>query len=237
MLRDRTDMNRTRAAYLESARVAAGLVAHPEVSARWDEPGASEGMTVGAIAAHLVSSGIEILIPYLEAESPPGTRVLEPSRYFSGQSLDLEHEGHREVRKKAEVGARRGAAALATDASAAVSGLTVRIGEQPEGRRIQVLSAFDMTLDGFLVTRMVELLAHTDDLAASVAVATPESTTRRGDAVVSCLSDVARRRHGDLAVLRASHSARAQHGRRLPRFLVDADRHCDPPARARDHVR
>jgi hypothetical protein len=159
-------------------------------------------MTVGAIAAHLVSSGIEILIPYLEAESPPGTRVLEPSRYFSGQSLDLEHEGHQEVRKKAEVGAGRGAVSLASDASAAVSGLTVRIGEQPEGRRIQVLSAFDMTLDGFLITRMVELLAHTDDLAASVAVATPELPRDAVDAVVSCLTDVARRRHGDLAVLR-----------------------------------
>jgi len=195
-------VNRIRAAYLESARVAAGLVADPEVSSHWADPGALQGMTVGAIAAHLVSSGIEILIPYLEAESPPGTRVLEPSRYFSGQSLDLEHEGHQEVRKKAEVGAGRGAVSLASDASAAVSGLTVRIGEQPEGRRIQVLSAFDMTLDGFLITRMVELLAHTDDLAASVAVATPELPRDAVDAVVSCLTDVARRRHGDLAVLR-----------------------------------
>jgi Mycothiol maleylpyruvate isomerase N-terminal domain len=196
-------VNRIRTAYLESAALAAGLVADPEISKHWSEPGASQGMTVGAIAAHLVSSGIEILIPYLEGESPPGTRVLEPSRYFSGQSLDLGHEGHQEVRTKAEVGARRGAASLASDASAAVYGITVRMAEQPEGRRIQVLGAFDMTLDGFLITRMVELLVHTDDLAASVGVATPELPHDAVDAVVSCLTDVARRRHGDLAVLRA----------------------------------
>jgi hypothetical protein len=196
-------MNETRAAYLASAHVAAELVAHPDVSARWDEPGASQGMTVGAIAAHLVGSGIEILVPYLEAESPPGTRVLEPSRYFSGQSLDLEHEGHREVRQKAEAGSRRGAASLATDVAAAVFWLTVRMAEQPEGRRIQVLGAFDMTLDGFLVTRMVELLAHIDDLAASVGIPTPDLPRDAITIVVSCLTDVARRRHGDLAVLRA----------------------------------
>jgi hypothetical protein len=160
-------------------------------------------MTVGAIAAHLVGSGIEILVPYLEAESPPGTRVLEPSRYFSGQSLDLDHEGHREVRQKAEAGSHRGAASLATDVAAAVSGLTIRMAEQPEGRRIQVLGAFDMTLDGFLVTRMVELLTHTDDLAASVGVPTPDLPRGAIDLVVSCLTDVARRRHGDLTVLRS----------------------------------
>ena len=111
-------MNQTRTAYLEAANIAAALVAAPEVAARWAQPGASEGMTVGATAAHLVSSGIEMLVPYLEADEPPGTRVLEPSRYFSGQTLDLDHEGHRDVRQRAEEGSRRGASALAADAAA-----------------------------------------------------------------------------------------------------------------------
>jgi hypothetical protein len=211
-------MNQTRRAYLGSAHAATVLVAHPEISARWTEPGASARMTVGAIAAHLVSSGIEMLVPYLDGVSPPGTRALEPSRYFSGQSLDLEHEGHREVRKKAEVGARRGAAAWAADAAAAVSGLSVRMAEQPEGRRIQVLGAFDMTLDGFLVTRMVELLAHIDDLAASAELPTPELPRDAVDAVVACLTDVARRRHGDLAVLRALTRRERSAGNVFPVF-------------------
>jgi len=150
-----------------------------------------------------VSSGIEIVIPSLDGASPPGTRVLEASRYFSGQSLDLEHQGHREVRTRAEVGAQRGGVATAAAAAAAVSELSVRLAEQPEGRRIQVLGSFAMTLDGFLVTRMVELLAHMDDLAASVELVTPELPGDAVGAVVACLSDVARRRHGDLAVLRA----------------------------------
>jgi hypothetical protein len=195
-------VNQTRTTFVEAAEVAAALVRRPEVAARWFEPGASEGMTVGGAASHLVSSGIEMLVPLLEVDGPPGTRVLEPSRYYSGQSLDLDHEGHQDVRKRAEAGAHRGAAALAADATAAVAGLSIRLAEQPADRRVQVLGSFDMTLDGFLVTRLVELLAHIDDLAASAALPTPDLPPAAVSLVITCLTDVARRRHGDLAVLR-----------------------------------
>jgi hypothetical protein len=195
-------MNQTRTAYLEAAEVAARLVALPDVAARWDEPGESEGMTVGGIAAHLVSSGIEMLVPCLDGDDPAGPRTLDPSRYYSGQSLDLGHEGHQDVRERAEAGSRRGAARLAADSTSAVAGLSVRLEQEPDSRRVVVLGKFEMTLDGFLFTRLVELLAHIDDLAASAGVPTPELPPEAVKLVTSCLTDVARRRHGDLAVLR-----------------------------------
>jgi hypothetical protein len=196
-------MNQTRTAYLESATIAAELVALPEVGAQWEDPGRSRGMTVGAIAAHLVGSGIEMLISCLAEVEPPGTRTLLPSRYYSGQSVDLDHEGHEDVRERAHAASQRGAASLASDAATAVAGLAVSLAEQPESRRVLVLGKFDMSLDGFLITRLVELLAHADDLAASISVPTPELPTMAYDLVIPCLTDVARRRHGDLAVLRA----------------------------------
>jgi hypothetical protein len=196
-------MNKTRTAYLDAATVAAELVALPEVALEWDDPGKSRGMTVGAIAAHLVGSGIEMLVSCLEQEEPPGTRTLEPSRYYSGQTLDLDHEGHEDVRERAHTSSLRGAAGVAADAASAVAGLSVSLAEQAEGRRVLVLGKFDMTLDGFLVTRLVELLAHADDLAASISVPMPELPVEAYDLVIPCLADVARRRHGNLAVLRA----------------------------------
>jgi Mycothiol maleylpyruvate isomerase N-terminal domain len=196
-------MNPTRMAYVEAATIAAELVALPDVAAKWDDPGTSRGMTVGGIAVHLVGSGIEMLVSCLLEEEPPGTRTLEPSRYFSGQSLDLDHEGHEDVRERARSGSQRGAASLASDAASAVSGLAVSLAEQGESRRVLVLGKFDMTLDGFLITRLVELLAHADDLAASISIPTPDMPAKAYDLVIPCLTDVARRRHGDLAVLRA----------------------------------
>ncbi len=196
-------MNQTRTAYLAAATVAADLVALPDVARKWEDPGASRGMTVGATAAHLVGSGIEMLVSCLAEEEPPGTRTLEPSRYFSGQTLDLDHEGHEDVRERAHSASLRGPASLATDAASAVAGLEISLSKQGEGRRVLVLGKFDMALDGFLVTRLVELLAHTDDLAASISIPTPELPLAAYDLVIPCLTDVARRRHGNLAVLRA----------------------------------
>jgi hypothetical protein len=107
------------------------------------------------------------------------------------------------VRARAQVASLRGAASLAADAASTVSGLSLSLAEQEEGRRVLVLGKFDMTLDGFLVTRLVELLAHADDLAASISIPTPEMPQMAYDLVIPCLTDVARRRHGNLAVLRA----------------------------------
>jgi Mycothiol maleylpyruvate isomerase N-terminal domain len=196
-------MNEIRAAYLEAARAGADLIASPEVARRWDEPGASEGMTVGAIATHLVEAGMGMMVNCVEAdEQPRATRLLAPGRYYSGQSLDLQHEGHQAVLKASLAAADRGAETTRADALAALEILTKRLAEEPDDREVLVLDKYMMTLDGFVATRLIEVLAHTDDLAASIGV-TVEPPAAALTVVAACLTDVARRRHGDLAVLRA----------------------------------
>jgi hypothetical protein len=196
-------MNEVRAAYLEAATVATDLVANPEVARRWNEPGASQGMTVGAIAAHLVEAGMDMLVQCVEAdELPAATRILAPGRYYSGQSLDLQHEGHRAVLEASLSWADRGAEATRADALVALEILTKRLGEERDDREVLVMDKFMMTLDGFVTTRLIEVLAHTDDLAISLGI-TVEPPPAALEVVASCLVDVARRRHGDVAVLRA----------------------------------
>lgn len=195
-------MNDCRAAFLAAAEAAANLVAAEEVAAHWSEPSAAWGMTVGGVAVHLVSGGIEIVCRSLDEEEPPGSRALPPSRLFSGQTLDLGHEGHRRIREMAEQGSRRGAARLAADAATAVAEVAARLDVEPPGRRVLVLGSLHMALDDFLITRLVELAAHSDDLAASVGLPTPKLPPTAVDLVVTCLTGVARLRHGDLAVVR-----------------------------------
>jgi Mycothiol maleylpyruvate isomerase N-terminal domain len=195
-------VNRTRQAFLAMAAAAADLVDQPEVAERWDEPGASVGMTVGAVAAHLVGSGIEMPLRCLDGEEPPGERALDPSRFFSGQTLDLDHEQHRQVRDRALEGADRGVEVWRAAARSSLRELARRLPDESEARRVVVLERFFMRFDDVLVTRIVELIAHSDDLAASVGVPTPEAPADAVDIFSSCLVNVARRRHGDLAVVR-----------------------------------
>jgi hypothetical protein len=60
-----------------------------------------------------------------------------------------------------------------------------------------------MRLDDLLVTRMMELAVHADDLAVSVGIETPALPPTSVETVVDLLSRLALRRHGPTAVLRA----------------------------------
>jgi hypothetical protein len=60
-----------------------------------------------------------------------------------------------------------------------------------------------MTLDEYLRTRVVELVVHADDLAASVGVEPVPPQPATTAVAIDVLVGVARIRHGDMAVLRA----------------------------------
>ena len=60
-----------------------------------------------------------------------------------------------------------------------------------------------MTLEDFLTTRLLELVIHTDDLAVSVGVPTPQAPDSAYERVIALLTQLAVRRHGQVAVLRA----------------------------------
>ena len=196
-------MNEVRQAFVDAAASAVELVHHPEVEARWDDPGACEGMTVGGIASHLIKSGIGMLEASLaEPEPEPSGRVLAPGRFYSGQSVDLEHEAHRSIRDSANADARTGAAELRATAVKGLELLTEQVNSAADDRLVLVLGRFTMTLDGLITTRLVELLAHSDDLATSLDL--PYDPPEQAITIVSsCLIDVARRRHGDRALLLA----------------------------------
>ena len=62
---------------------------------------------------------------------------------------------------------------------------------------------WSLTAADFVLTRTMEALVHSDDLAASIGVDTPSSPTEAADAVLGLLASVAAERHGQAAVLRA----------------------------------
>ena len=60
-----------------------------------------------------------------------------------------------------------------------------------------------LRLDDFLTTRMMEIAVHSDDLACSAGVPTPQLPDAVLDPVFALLSRLAARRHGAPALLRA----------------------------------
>jgi hypothetical protein len=75
-------------------------------------------------------------------------------------------------------------------------------GERP-GRLVQVYGGLVLSLDDYLVTRLIELVVHADDLAASLGTAPPALPPAATQLVITTLVEVARIRPGDAATVRA----------------------------------
>lgn len=93
---------------------------------------------------------------------------------------------------------------LVSAVRAAVDELAAALPVEPAGRVVHLARGpWSLALDDYLTTRLMELAVHSDDLAVSVDVPTPELPAQALDPVVSLLARLAVRRHGQPAVLRA----------------------------------
>jgi hypothetical protein len=193
-----------RDAFLSAAAIAGDLVRRPEVSARWDDESACDGMTVGGLAFHLaaqVTNTVRLVPARSDAEPIPLLEHYERAAWVH-TGLDAE----------VNVGIREGSDA---EAAAGPEGLATLVDEQL-ALLADVLAAADdqavvfipwqgwaLSLRDWLVTREMEIVVHSDDLAASIGLETPEFPEAVIAPVLSLLTGVAARRHGQAAVVRA----------------------------------
>ncbi len=193
----------SRAVFLAAAEAAHGVMSQPAVAEHWNDPSALARMSVGAVAGHL-GRAVFTVPEYLDAQTPPSSaRTLSPSDYLSVvlSDTDLDSPLHTGVRARSEAAAADGCIALVRRFDDTVRRLERRLRDEPVDRRLAVAGGNVMLLDGYLVTRIVELAVHTDDLAVSVGL--DVGPTPGTDVAIGALVDAARLRHGATAVLRA----------------------------------
>jgi hypothetical protein len=191
-----------RALVIEAVEVAAELMARDEVTARWDQPSALQDMTVGALCAHLVRAAGATLA-YLDRtgrDARPDGELLTPITYFHAAIDSPIHERIREV-SAAEAAA--GPVELAAKCAQIAAAMRDRFAEEPADRLVGALGGRMLTLDDFCRTRLIEVLLHLDDLAASVGLPCPDTSAASRTIVVDVLVGIARMQHGDWEVLRA----------------------------------
>jgi uncharacterized protein (TIGR03083 family) len=198
-------MTDTREDFLSTARSAAGLLREPAVIAAWSSPSALPKFSVGGLAGH---TAYQVLSARQALTDPvpdlPTITLLE--HYGRVQWIDagLDDEINVRIRDGGDELAAEGPEALAARVGAAVEQLTAELPSAPDRPvRVPIWGPWTMTVDDLLITRMMELAVHSDDLAVSVGIATPALPQSAVDTVVDLLSRLAVRRHGPTAVLRA----------------------------------
>jgi hypothetical protein len=86
----------------------------------------------------------------------------------------------------------------------AIEQLRRRLPAEPADRTVSPPAGpWALTLDDFLITRMMEIAVHSDDLACSVGLETPALPSTVLRPVFDLLVSLSVRRHGATAVLRA----------------------------------
>jgi hypothetical protein len=185
---------------VEAVASSAELMAIPAVRDRWESNSALDGMSVGALAAHLVRAA-GATIAYLDRTPEnvvPDKPLLTPVTYFHAA---VDSPIHDEIKKVSLAESSIGHEATVEKCLALVVELKDRFSTEPESRLVGALGGRLLTLDDFCRTRLIEVLFHLDDLANSVDVPTPDTNRLGRSIVIEVLIGIGRNNYGDWAVL------------------------------------
>ncbi len=193
-----------RQAFLAAVEVVPEIV--DALGPHWSDPSSLDGWTVGGLTGHF-SRGVGQVARYLDEPTPPRGPELDGVGYFEffGDRAD---ELASAIVQRGEVEGSEGPAALRARVEGWRDELLTRLPGMPIDHRVAVLEARSLTLDEYLRTRLVELVVHHADLAVTTPL--PEVPAEARDEAIGVLTELARRRHGDRAVVEAfSRSGRA----------------------------
>lgn len=188
-------------AFLTAAQVTRDLLRLPQLAPAWGEPSALPGLSVGALACHLGNQVVRAaqLLPQQDdlpvlgsvdehyrraawVTAPPDDAVNDRSR-----DEDEARAGHAALLDRVD-GADRTVRALLADGSARD---VVPVPWQ----------GWSLCRDDFLLTRMLEMVVHSDDLVASLDVPAPTLPDAVLDPVVALLVRLSVARHGQSALV------------------------------------
>jgi hypothetical protein len=193
--------------FLTSAGSAAELVTGTAVRDGWDRESSCAGMSNGGLANHLADQTANTvrLLAAPPSELTP-IPVVEHYRRAGWVRSGLDEEANTGIRDGSNDQARGGFPALAARVAADLEALPGVLAAAAERRPDAVLvpwQGWALTTHDFLLTRLMEIAVHSDDLAAGLGVPTPQLPDDVVREVLALLTAVSVDRHGQTAVIRA----------------------------------
>lgn len=197
------DRDRHAAAFLAAVQESWELASAPQVREAWQRESACAGMSVGGLTHHLLGqarSASRLL------EAPPGEdepiALLE--HYSRAAWVQPGAEVNVSIRDSDNAAAEQGSDAVLGEARAAIETLPGLLARPRDPDTVHIpWQGWSLSTPDFLTTRMMEMVVHGDDLAASVGLPTPTYPDDVVAPVLALLTSVAVRRHGQTALVRA----------------------------------
>ncbi|SNS60763.1 Mycothiol maleylpyruvate isomerase N-terminal domain-containing protein [Asanoa hainanensis] len=193
------------AAYLDAAAIAVDLLADPAVADRWAEPSALAEFSVGGLAGHLgrqVHMMVELLDAPKTEQRPRDLMAHYGASAWLGKDVDT--PANVAIRAQSDEFAAAGHAGVVETLRADLVAIRGTLPAVPGDTSVLLpWTGWALSLDDLLLTRMMEITVHCDDLAVSVELPTPDFPPPVLRPVLGLLTDLAVARHGQVAIVRA----------------------------------
>ncbi|WP_375425041.1 maleylpyruvate isomerase N-terminal domain-containing protein [uncultured Friedmanniella sp.] len=194
-----------RSSLVRAADRLAPLVTSAEVAQAWQHESVLPGMTVGGLTRHLVSQP-ECALEFLGIPAPPAeaavvslAELYQRTDWFPAAVDAAENTSIRDDFNAMAAGGPAHSAALL---AAALAGLPTALESAGPLTYVPWQDCWVAT-DDFLVVRLMEVVVHADDLAASVDRPTPAFDDDVVQPALALLALLAAQRHGPVAAVRA----------------------------------
>ncbi len=190
--------------FLQVGQVVADALADPAVADAWDGPSILEDQRVSGLAGHLARGGVWIVAEYLDGGAPAGpVDFTSAGEYFAAFVSRASAEDHLAIRARGVEVAEAGRPEVLRAVGAHLHILGPRLRALEMSHLVAVTGGKVMRIDDYLATRIVEQVVHLDDLARSVDHDPWDVPAAANDIAVAVAVDIARRRAGAPALVRA----------------------------------
>jgi len=191
--------------FLTTARIALGLMRSPQVAEHWEKPSALPEFGVSGLVGHIGYQALPLpaMISAPVGEEPV-VSLMEHYARANWTELDVESEVHTRIRAGGEKLAAEGQAALCDRFEQTLAELEKTLpGQENRPVRMPHWGPWAVSLDEYLVSRLMEFVVHCDDLAVSVGADTPEFPRHVNETVIDLLTRMALNKHSAVDVVRA----------------------------------
>lgn len=190
--------------FLAGAEAVVTALSDDAVVSRWDHPSVLEHQLVSSLCGHLARGAVWAVDDYLVGDPAAGPADFSsPGEYFAALMGAATDGDHAAIRDRGAAVASAGHTTLLGEVRSRLDQLAPRLRATSPDHLVTVAYGKVIRLGDYLLTRVVEQVVHLDDLARSVGRDPWPLPDDAVDVAVEVGLDVARRRAGDTAVLRA----------------------------------
>ncbi len=189
-------------AFVSAAVISLDLIRSPEIAGHWLKPSLLPKMSVGALACHLGRQSVRVAELLLVATDVPPLDSAE-AHYSSAAWVTSSSPDDPPNDRSTDVAeAALGAAALDQRVTKALESARGML-SAGDARDVVLLpwQGWSLRRDDFLLTRLLEIVVHTDDLALSIDVLPPTLPDDVLMPVLELLTRLAIGQHGQSAVI------------------------------------